>query len=92
VPPRLTWASLRAGAGRVKRLPRYLGFGTTALPAARLGANVLGVDIAANLVEAGNARTRDLGVARRRPPAARPTCRPSWRRSSPPRTRARAPT
>jgi len=30
------------------------GDGTTALPAARLGANVLGVDIARNLVEAGN--------------------------------------
>src|SRR2546423_12723689 len=29
------------------------GDGTTALPAARLGANVLGVDIATNLVEAG---------------------------------------
>ncbi len=29
------------------------GDGTTALPAAMLGANVLGVDIAANLVEAG---------------------------------------
>ena len=32
------------------------GDGTTAMPAARLGANVLGVDIARNLVEAGNAR------------------------------------
>src|SRR5579871_7071435 len=32
------------------------GDGTTALPAARRGAQVLGVDIAANLVEAGNAR------------------------------------
>src|SRR4051812_1224555 len=32
------------------------GDGTTALPAARLGANVLGVDIASNLVEAGDAR------------------------------------
>ena len=32
------------------------GDGTTALPAARLGADVLGVDIAANLVAAGNAR------------------------------------
>ena len=30
------------------------GDGTTALPAAKLGANVLGVDIASNLVEAGN--------------------------------------
>ena len=34
------------------------GDGTTALPAARLGANVLGVDIASNLVEAGNRRAQ----------------------------------
>src|SRR5438477_1755259 len=39
------------------------GDGTTALPAARLGANVLGVDIASNLVEAGNARAQSLGLA-----------------------------
>jgi SAM-dependent methyltransferase len=38
------------------------GDGTTALPAAKLGANVLGVDIAGNLVEAGNARARNLGL------------------------------
>src|SRR6266436_5813243 len=38
------------------------GDGTTALPAARLGANVLGVDIASNLVEAGNARAQNLGL------------------------------
>src|SRR4029079_14218303 len=38
------------------------GDGTTALPAARLGAHVLGVDIARNLVEAGNTRARDLGL------------------------------
>jgi SAM-dependent methyltransferase len=38
------------------------GDGTTALPAARLGADVLGVDIARNLVEAGNARARSLGL------------------------------
>jgi SAM-dependent methyltransferase len=38
------------------------GDGTTALPAAQLGANVLGVDIAGNLVEAGNARARSLGL------------------------------
>src|SRR6266576_5987654 len=38
------------------------GDGTTALPAARLGANVLGVDIASNLVDAGNARARSLGL------------------------------
>ena len=39
------------------------GDGTTALPAAKLGANVLGVDIASNLVEAGNERARSLGLA-----------------------------
>src|ERR1700744_3809244 len=39
------------------------GDGTTALPAAILGANVVGVDIARNLVEAGNARARQLGLA-----------------------------
>jgi SAM-dependent methyltransferase len=38
------------------------GDGTTALPAAKLGANVVGVDIASNLVEAGNARARTLGL------------------------------
>ena len=38
------------------------GDGTTALPAAMLGANVLGVDIAANLVEAGNERAAELGL------------------------------
>jgi SAM-dependent methyltransferase len=38
------------------------GDGTTALPAAMLGANVLGVDIAANLVKAGNERARQLGL------------------------------
>lgn len=35
------------------------GDGTTAIPEARLGANVLGVDIARNLVEAGNKRIKD---------------------------------
>jgi SAM-dependent methyltransferase len=39
------------------------GDGTTAVPEARLGANVLGVDIARNLVEAGNARAQQLGLA-----------------------------
>ena len=38
------------------------GDGTTALPAAKLGAEVLGVDIAANLVEAGNRRAQSLGL------------------------------
>jgi SAM-dependent methyltransferase len=39
------------------------GDGTTALPAATLGANVLGVDIAANLVKAGNERAQRLGLS-----------------------------
>ena len=39
------------------------GDGTTALPAARLGADVLGVDIASNLVEAGNKRAKEQGLA-----------------------------
>lgn len=34
------------------------GDGTTAIPEAKLGANVLGVDIATNLVEAGNKRVK----------------------------------
>ena len=38
------------------------GDGTTAVPEARLGANVLGVDIASNLVEAGNERAKALGL------------------------------
>jgi ubiquinone/menaquinone biosynthesis C-methylase UbiE len=38
------------------------GDGTTALPAAKLGAQVLGVDIARNLVEAGNERAKNEGV------------------------------
>ena len=38
------------------------GDGTTAVPAAQLGADVLGVDIASNLVAAGNARAKDLGL------------------------------
>ena len=39
------------------------GDGTTAIPAALLGADVLGVDIARNLVEAGNARAQSLGLS-----------------------------
>ena len=38
------------------------GDGTTALPAARLGADVLGVDIASNLVAAGNRRAEERGA------------------------------
>jgi len=42
----------------LKVLDLGCGDGTTALPAARLGADVLGVDIASNLVEAGNKRAK----------------------------------
>lgn len=38
------------------------GDGTTAIPEAKLGANVLGVDIARNLVAAGNRRVEQLGL------------------------------
>lgn len=38
------------------------GDGTTAIPKARLGADVLGIDIARNLVEAGNRRAQELGL------------------------------
>ena len=46
----------------LKVLDLGCGDGTTALPAARLGADVLGVDIARNLVEAGNKRTKEQGL------------------------------
>ena len=39
------------------------GDGTTAIPEAQRGAEVLGVDISAPLVEAGNARAEELGLA-----------------------------
>src|SRR5436305_1167825 len=38
------------------------GDGTTAFPEAKLGADVLGVDIARNLVDAGNKRAKELGL------------------------------
>src|SRR2546421_10988537 len=38
------------------------GDGTTALPEAKLGADVLAVDIARNLVEAGNKRAKEQGL------------------------------
>ena len=42
------------------------GDGTTAVPLARLGADVVGIDIARNLVEAGNRRAREGGLTRLR--------------------------
>lgn len=47
----------------MKVLDLGCGDGTTAIPAAKLGANVLGVDIASNLVAAGNRRAAELGLA-----------------------------
>jgi len=46
----------------MKVLDLGCGDGTTALPAARRGADVLGVDIARNLVEAGNRRAAGEGL------------------------------
>src|SRR4030095_7189805 len=52
------------GVGRgVKVLHLGCGDGTTALPEARLGADVLGVDIAANLVEAARQRAAAEGLS-----------------------------
>ncbi len=65
----------------LKVLDLGCGDGTTAVPAAQMGAEVLGVDIAGNLVSAGNARAR--------PPGARRTFRQSSRRCSTSRTQAR---
>lgn len=47
----------------LKVLDLGCGDGTTAIPAARLGADVLGVDIASNLVEAGNKRAAQAGLS-----------------------------
>ena len=46
----------------LKILDLGCGDGTTVVPAAQLGADVLGVDIAANLVAAGNRRAQSLGL------------------------------
>jgi SAM-dependent methyltransferase len=46
----------------LKVLDLGCGDGTTALPTAKLGADVLGVDIARNLVEAGNRRVQVHGL------------------------------
>jgi SAM-dependent methyltransferase len=46
----------------MKVLDLGCGDGTTALPSAQLGADVLGVDIARNLVEAGNRRAKEMSL------------------------------
>jgi len=54
-------AGLGIGEG-TRMLDLGCGDGTTAIPAARTGAEVLGVDIAGNLVAAGNERAAELGL------------------------------
>ncbi len=54
--------SLGVGPGS-KVLDLGCGDGTTAIPEAQLGAEVLGVDIASNLVAAGTARAKEMGLA-----------------------------
>ncbi len=46
----------------MKVLDLGCGDGTTAIPQAQLGADVLGVDIASNLVAAGNKRVAEMGL------------------------------
>lgn len=54
----------QAGITRgMKVLDLGCGDGTTAIPAAKLGAQVLGVDIASNLVAAGNRRAAQAGLS-----------------------------
>lgn len=54
----------RIGIGRGLRvLDLGCGDGTTAVPSAQAGAEVLGVDIARNLVDAGNRRAAALGLS-----------------------------
>jgi ubiquinone/menaquinone biosynthesis C-methylase UbiE len=63
---RASGEALVAGLGITKNmqiLDLGCGDGTTAIPEARLGANVLGVDIAQNLVAAGNARAKAEGLS-----------------------------
>jgi ubiquinone/menaquinone biosynthesis C-methylase UbiE len=55
-------ATLGVGPG-MDVLDLGCGDGTTALPAAQRGARVLGVDIASNLVAAGNVRAKAAGLA-----------------------------
>ncbi|MBS1564172.1 MAG: class I SAM-dependent methyltransferase [Bacteroidetes bacterium] len=47
----------------MKVLDLGCGDGTTAIPEAKLGADVLGVDIASNLVAAGNKRVKEEGLS-----------------------------
>ena len=55
------WNELGSPRG-LKVLDLGCGDGTTAIPEAQQGAEVLGVDIARNLVEAGDRRVAQLGL------------------------------
>src|SRR5438270_10711879 len=48
----------------VRVLDLGCGDGTTAVPLARSGADVVGIDIASNLVKAGNKRAAEEGLGR----------------------------
>src|SRR4051794_7291202 len=48
----------------LKALDLGCGDGTTAVPLAAMGAEVTGIDIARNLVEAGNKRAAEAGLRR----------------------------
>ena len=60
------WSAAGARPRFMKNSERVLdlgcGDGTTAIPAAKLSANVLGVDISRNLVAAGNRRAQEAGL------------------------------
>jgi ubiquinone/menaquinone biosynthesis C-methylase UbiE len=56
------WSTLLGLSRGLRVLDLGCGEGTTAIPQAQAGADVLGVDIARNLVEAGNKRAEEMGL------------------------------
>ena len=70
-------ADLAIGPG-MQVLDLGCGDGTTALPSARRGADVLGVDIASNLVAAGNRRAEEEGLTNVRFSKATPPTSKTW--------------
>lgn len=63
-PPPASAFSPSAPPAALRVLDLGCGDGTTAVPLARMGADVLGIDIARNLVDAGNKRAAALGLNR----------------------------
>jgi len=53
---------LPSGSPPLRVLDLGCGDGTTAVPLARTGADVTGIDIARNLLEAGNRRAKEAGL------------------------------